>query len=99
MSAGIILVWADGPLDSITAKLGDWATGDGVRFTVTHHPTCNVRGQWKLLIEVRGAHTHGWGSTFLKEPVRWYHNFHCIQQEAASIAYALHRQRYGGDNG
>ena len=40
------------------AVLGDFARGDGVRFTLERHPTCYRRGEWKLLVEVASGPAH-----------------------------------------
>lgn len=60
-------------------KSGTWAEAwlgtqnDGVRFTLSHFPTCHRRGQWRLLVEVMGAKHTAWGCfDDQDQPMRWY---------------------------
>lgn len=71
------------------SHLGDFDGGDGVRFSVMHMPTCYRRGPWRLLIEVEDRE-RTWGCFDSQdEPMRWYHSFDRLKEEAQAIADVL----------
>ncbi len=78
------------------AILGDFDGGDGVRLSLSHHPTCYRRGRWRLLIEIAGGHGHHkWGCFDEQdEPQRWYHHRDNALEEAQAIADVLVKDRY-----
>jgi len=84
----LMLDWKDtqwGP----EAILGDFAGGDGVRFSVMHMPTCYRRGPWRLLIEIEDF-KRTWGCFDSQdEPMRWYHSPERLKAEAQAIADVL----------
>lgn len=73
------------------ATIGDFAAGDGVRFTLERYPTCTRRGTWKLFIEIaNGPMHHEWGCFDEQDqPVRWYHELVSALSEANAIATVL----------
>lgn len=83
-----MLIWQDtqfGP----EAQIGDFEAGDGVRFSVSHMPTCYRRGPWRLLIEVAGS-PRKWGCfDDQDQPMRWYHSLERLKAEAQAIAEVL----------
>lgn len=68
---------------------------DGVRFTLTVHPTCYRRGRFRLLVEVLpGPHHHAWGCLDEQDqPTRWYHLPESALAEAQAIADVLYKHR------
>ena len=77
------------------ATIGDFAGGDGVRFTLDHRPTCHRRGPWHLLIEV-AERNHEWGCfDDQDQPSRWYHSQDAAQEEARLLAAVLLKDRWG----
>lgn len=73
------------------AILGDFAGGDGVRFSAMHMPTCYRRGPWRLLVEIEDCN-HTWGCFDEQDqPMRWYHGMGALISEAQAIADALFR--------
>lgn len=68
---------------------------DGVRFTLTYHPTCYRRGPWRLLIVVlEGPNHHAWGCfDDADQPLRYYHDEECALREANKIANVLWTDR------
>jgi hypothetical protein len=87
------------PIQYEEAILGDFAAGDGVRFSLMYQETCYRRGRWKLLIEVAHSPKHYlWGCLDeADQPERHYHNKECATQEAQSIADVLLRDRLSRD--
>ena len=81
--------------DDQEAILGDFVGGDGVRFSITLHPTCYRRGRFRLLIEVApGPQHHAWGCFDEQDqPMRWYHDLERAKLEAEAIARVLIRDR------
>lgn len=79
------------------ATLGDFAGGDGVRFTLCFHLTCYRRGPWRLLIEVApGPGHHKWGCfDEADQPERYYHLEENAHTEARAIAAVLVSDRTG----
>ena len=77
------------------AELGDFEKGDGVRFTLSHYPTCYRRGPWRLLVEVAPGPKHmAWGCFDEQDsPMRWYHLEESARREAKAIADVLVRDR------
>jgi hypothetical protein len=73
------------------AIIGDFAGGDGVRFTLQHMPTCYRRGPWKLLVEVAHGSMHkAWGCfDDADQPMRYYHYENSAIAEAQAIARVL----------
>ena len=65
------------------AVLGDFERHDGVRFSIQHQPTNNLRGPYLLLIESEGT----W-PTFdhADQPARYYHVLTTAKLEALLIA-------------
>ena len=95
-----ILEWHpiySGTLTDNYAQLG--VAHDGVRFELTHHPTCYRRGPWKLFIDVCGGENHHkWGCFDSQDqPIRWFHSENCARTEADLIANVLlkDREKYG----
>lgn len=71
------------------AFLGDFAGGDGVRFSMEFQATCYRRGRWKLLIEIEDPHRH-WGCfDDQDQPLRYYHSLERLKEEAEAIAEVL----------
>jgi hypothetical protein len=68
---------------------------DGVRFTISTHPTCYRRGPHRLLIEVCGGpNHHKWGCfDDADQPMRNYHQMLCAESEAECIARVLRKDR------
>lgn len=64
---------------------------DGVRFSITLHPTCHRRGPIKLLVEVgQGSGLLKWGCFDDQDhPTRYYHHPSSALDEAQAIARAL----------
>lgn len=64
---------------------------DGVRFTLTYHPTCYRRGPWRLLIEICGGpNHHKWGCfDDQDQPLRNFHSDANAKDEAERIAEVL----------
>ncbi len=93
------LVWCkvrgEGGHEYEEATLGDFAGGDGVRFTLDHRPTCYRRGPWNLLVEVaRGPSHEKWGCFDAADmPERLYHVEECARREAQAIADVLRADR------
>lgn len=86
--ANQVLKWATHP-GYEEAILGDFENDDGVRFSLQYLPTCNLRGPWKLLIEVEDWNKT-WGSFDDHDmPLRYYHSKECALSEADAIARAL----------
>lgn len=77
------------------AIVGDFAGGDGVRFTLEHRPTCYRRGPWRLLVEVaQGPNHEKWGCFDEQDqPMRNYHAREAAESEAQAIADVLVRDR------
>jgi len=77
------------------ATIGDFAGGDGVRFTLTEHPTCYRRGSWRLLIEVAEGPGHILWGCFddQDQPQRNYHKRENALSEAQAIADVLLQDR------
>ena len=73
------------------ATIGDFAGGDGIRFTLEHYPTCYRRGQWRLMVEVAEGEGHEkWGCfDDSDQPMRWYHSEAAALGEAHLIATVL----------
>lgn len=78
------------------ALLGEYTAGDGVRFTLTIHPTCYRRGPYKLLIEVAGGENHHKWGCFDEDdqPTRWFHGKEVAFYEAQAIADVLYFDRF-----
>lgn len=79
------------------AVIGDFAAGDGVRFSLTTHPTCYRRGPWRLLVEVAEGPGHILWGCFddQDQPNRWYHKRENALSEAQAIADVLLKDRQG----
>ena len=79
------------------AIVGEFDAGDGVRFCLSHYPTCYRRGQWRLLIEVASGPKHElWGCFDEQDqPQRWYHSRGNALSEAQAIADVLVLDRQG----
>lgn len=77
------------------AILGDFEGSDGVRFSISHYPTCYRRGPWRLLVEVCGGINHElWGCFDEQDqPMRWYHSHDVAYSEAQAIADVLAKDR------
>lgn len=77
------------------ATVGDYAGGDGVRFSLEHRPTCYRRGVWRLLVEVaQGPNHEKWGCfDDQDQPMRYYHAREAAESEAQAIADVLVRDR------
>lgn len=77
------------------AVLGDFDSGDGVRFTLQNMPTCYRRGPWCLQIEVAGGPKHHLWGCFdeADQPTRYYHGRQCAIAEAEAIAEVLWADR------
>lgn len=92
-----ILSWGQGPNDDSWREdtIGDFAAGDGVRFSHSVYPTCHRRGIHRLLIEVAEGDGHDLWGCFddADQPMRWYHNENCMLCEAELIAEVLLRGR------
>lgn len=73
------------------ATIGDFYLGDGVRFCLTHHPTCYRRGPWRLLVEVADGPMHeAWGCfDDQDQPLRYYHKRDNALSEAQALADVL----------
>jgi len=82
------LVWKDtkwGP----EASLGNFAEGDGVRFSIMHMPTNYRRGPWRLLVEVEDL-KDAWGCfDDQDQPMRYFHSLERLKEEAQAIADVL----------
>lgn len=67
------------------AKDGYWEArteqDSGIYCTVNFLPTCNIRGPWRLVMEVPG-----WDE--MDQPMRYYHSFDTAVLEASNIAFA-----------
>jgi hypothetical protein len=71
------------------AILGDFANGDGVRFSIEYMPTCYRRGPWKLLVEVEDSF-RTWGCfDYQDQPTRYYHDLDRLKAEAQAISDIL----------
>lgn len=71
------------------ARLGDFDGHDGVRFSITHMPSCYRRGPWRLLIEIEDR-SRTWGCfDDQDQPMRWYHSEERAKEEAQAIANVL----------
>jgi len=81
----------DGSNLSEEAILGNPDIGDGVRFWISHMPTCYRRGPFRLGIEVAGGHRHHLWGCFddQDQPMRWYHKKENALSEAQAIADVL----------
>jgi len=80
------LVWRAVVNDGLTyheAEVGDFMGTGGLRFTLEHRPTNNLRGPWIVLVETRGDYP-GWGET-----ERYYHVLECAKREASALACVL----------
>lgn len=71
--------------------IGEFYLGDGVRFTLTQHPTCYRRGPWRLLVEVADGPMHeAWGCfDDQDQPLRYYHKRENALSEAQALADVL----------
>lgn len=71
------------------AILGDFAGGDGVRFSLMLMPTCYRRGPYRLLVQVADR-DRTWGCFDEADaPMRWYHSLLRANEEAQAIADVL----------
>lgn len=73
------------------ARLCAFEAGDGVRFTLSHQPTCYRRGKYRLLVEVAEGPSHlKWGCfDDQDQPMRYYHDEGNAKREADAIAKVL----------
>lgn len=97
-----LLVWNESAARPyMEATLGDFAGGDGVRFTLTHHPSCYRRGPWRLLVEVTEGRGHILWGCFddADQPMRHYHSLSTATLEAQAIAHVLWNDRYRRSSG
>lgn len=85
------LKWEKGGKYHEVAYIGDFAAGDGVRFSLEYYSSCYRRGQWKLSVEVSGGVDHfKWGCfDDQDQPIRWYHREESARTEAEAIAAVL----------
>jgi hypothetical protein len=76
------------------AQIGDYYKGDGVRFYLQIQQTCYRRGVFSLFIEVADEHHEKWGCfDEADQPMRYYHNYNCMFEEASSIAAVFLKDR------
>jgi hypothetical protein len=78
-----------GTLEGPDAVLGNFYGMDGVRFSMMWMPTCNLRGPWRLLIEIRNANQTWAYFDDEDQPMRWYHSKERAMAEAQAIADVL----------
>lgn len=97
---GALLIWINADTHrGQEAFLKDFHGGDGVRFTLTHHPTCYRRGPWRLLVEVAEGKGHIFWGCFddADQPMRYYHQESAALSEAQAIADVLAGDRVARD--
>lgn len=91
------LNWREKILNGATyheAFIGDFSNNDGVRFSLVIQPTSNIRGIFKLLVEV--ADTNFKWETFY-DATRYYHDLQHALGEAELIAQVLVKGRKKND--
>jgi hypothetical protein len=91
LEMGTFLPWRQASTSWYEAYLPNPDGTQGVRFSLSIHPTCYRRGMYRLLIEVFGGkYHHDWGCfDDADQPARNYHNHFVALVEADSIARIL----------
>ena len=81
------LEWKRERLNYEYAIIGEHSAGNVV-FHLERQPSCQIRGQFKLIIETHG---HEFSFDYDDQPMRYYHNYKAAKDEAFRIASALMR--------
>lgn len=94
--AGWKLPWKEKDIEGVEyyeAEIGDFRGGSGVLFSFNYQPTCQLRGRWRLLVEVND-HGYIWPSfDHQDQPMRYFHQLNNMLSEADEIAAAMLKEK------
>lgn len=87
------LDWKSPNSSILEATVGDFFSGDGIRFSLTFRQSKHIKGRWRLSIDTFDSGNKWGGLDYEDHPPRWFHLKSCAKAEAEAIASRFYQRR------